>query len=48
MKQGDKVTIECTIDACRFGYKRKEYRVMIGDVLLWVSAEVIDGTADEK
>lgn len=41
MRQGDRVKIEVEIDASLFGYKRKMYRIKIGDQHIWIPAELI-------
>lgn len=42
MKQGDKVVIEGVIDACRTGFKKEEYRVKIGEVIVWIPADKLE------
>ena len=37
MNVGDVITVEMEIDAFRYGYKRKEVRVKVGDKLVWVT-----------
>ena len=39
MNIGDKITVEMEIDAFRYGYKRKEVRVKVGDTLVWLTVK---------
>lgn len=46
MKQGDEIKITAVIDACRTGLKKQEYRIRIGDNLVWIPAELVDKNED--
>lgn len=39
MKQGDVIKLDAVVDAFRYGYKKKEIRVRIGDNLIWLKVE---------
>jgi hypothetical protein len=48
MKQGDKVLVFAEIDACRTGLQKKEYRVRINDITMWVDEDKLAQIGMEK
>ena len=38
LRQGDKALVYCTIDACRTGYQKREYRIDLNGVKMWVDS----------